>query len=96
MRILKKINYLDKSISKLNHILEEKKLYDVFELLDNKKKIFTRNLIAGMSKGLGIGIGFYIITAIVIYALQYIVRLNIPIIGDYISDLIDIVELNRK
>lgn len=96
MGVFRKINYLNKAIDKLNNTLEERNAYDVFELLDNKKKIFVRNLIAGMSKGVGIGVGFYFITALVAYVLQYIVRLNIPIIGDYISDIIDIVESNRR
>ena len=64
--------------------------------LEVREKIFIRNLIAGISKGLGFGIGFYLITALLIYLLQYIVKLNIPIIGKYISDIVDIVELNRK
>ena len=42
------------------------------------------------------GIGFYLITAILIYLLQYIVKLNVPVIGKYISDIVDIVEINRK
>ncbi len=95
MGLFKRMNYLNKAIDKLNNTIEERNIYDVFELLDNKRKIFVRNLIAGMSKGVGIGIGFYLITALVIFVLQYIVRLNIPIIGDYISDIIDIVESRR-
>lgn len=95
MGLFKRMNYLNKAIDKLNNTIEERNIYDVFELLDNKRKIFIRNLIAGISKGFGIGIGFYLITALVIFVLQYIVRLNIPIIGDYISDIIDIVESRR-
>lgn len=62
------------------------------ELLGNKKKMFIRNFIAGLFKGIGVGIGFTILTAILIIILQKIVTLNIPIIGDYISDIVDIVQ----
>lgn len=85
-----------KKIDKLNNSLEDTRLYEILALLENKKKIFVRNLISGIGKGLGIGIGFYLITAILIYALQYIVRLNIPVIGKYISDIVDIVDVNRR
>lgn len=84
------------NIEKLNKIMEKSRIAELTELLQNKRKIFVRNLIAGISKGLGFSIGFYVITAILIYLLQYIVRLNIPVIGKYISDIVDIVELNKK
>lgn len=85
-----------KKIDKLNRNLEAARIYEIVDILDNKWKIFVRNLVSGIGKGLGFGIGFYIITALLIYILQYIVRLNIPGIGKYISDIVDIVELNRK
>ena len=96
MGLFKKMNYLNKSIEKLNYSIEQNNIYDIVELLNNKRKIFFRNLIAGISKGVGIGIGFYIVTALVMYFLQYLVRLNIPIIGDYIADVMDIIEVNRR
>ncbi len=87
---------ITKKIEKLNANLENTRLYELLTLLESKKQIFIRNLISGIGKGLGIGIGFYLITAALIYILQYIVRLNIPIIGKYISDIIDIININKK
>ena len=57
--------------------------------------MIIRNLIAGIFRGIGIGIGVTVITAILIYILQKIVMLNIPIIGEYISDIVEIVERSR-
>lgn len=84
------------NVDKLNKSLDDARISEVVELLGNKKKIFFRNLLAGVSKGVGFSIGFYLITAIIMYILQYIVRLNIPVIGRYISDIVDIVEINRR
>ncbi|MBR3152808.1 MAG: hypothetical protein IKF52_04300 [Clostridia bacterium] len=95
MGFFKRVKYLNNSLDKLNYSIEKNNLYDIVELLENKKKMLFRNLIAGMSKGVGIGIGFYFVTALVIYILQYVVKLNIPVIGDYISDVMDIIEINR-
>ncbi len=44
---------------------------------------------------MGIGIGVTIITAVLIMLLQKIVTLNIPVIGEYIADIVEIVEKNR-
>lgn len=92
----KDIKLLNITTKKLNELFEKSNIEQLVELLGNKKKLFLINLFSGMFKGLGIGIGFYIITAIVIILLNYIVKLNIPIIGDYIADIVEIVELNRK
>ena len=62
--------------------------------MNNKKEIIKRNLLAGLARGIGIGIGVTIISAIIIYVLQRIIRLNIPILGDYITDIVSIVQKN--
>ena len=83
---------LNKNLQKLNNSLEKSNIFELMELLGNKKKMFVRNFIAGMSKGIGIGIGFTLLSAIIVIVLQKIVTLNLPVIGDYIADIVDIVE----
>lgn len=91
----KKIKKLEKLINDLNINMAKNNLIDFSEVLGNWKELLKRNLISGIFKGIGIGIGFTIITAIIVYVLQKIVRLNIPVIGEYISDIIDIVEKTK-
>lgn len=91
----KKINILEKSISKLSEILQEGNYVEWVYLLGNKKEIVKRNLLAGISRGVGIGIGVTIITAMLVILLQKIVTLNIPVIGEYIADIVEIVEKSR-
>ncbi len=50
---------------------------------------------AGIARGVGIGIGVTIITAILVILLQKIVTLNIPVIGEYVADIVEIVERSR-
>ena len=83
---------LNKNLQKLNNSLEKSNIFELIELLGSKRKLFVRNFISGISKGIGIGIGFTVLTAILIIILQKIVTLNIPVIGDYIADIVDIVE----
>lgn len=91
----KKINILNQSVEKLTKILQEGNLIELSYILGNRKEIIKRNLIAGIFRGVGIGIGVTIITAILIMILQKIVTLNIPIIGEYIADIVGIVERSR-
>ena len=91
----KKIKKLENLINELNINMAKNNLIDFSEVLGDWKELLKRNLISGIFKGIGIGIGFTIITGIIVYILQKIVRLNIPIIGEYISDIIDIVEKTK-
>ncbi len=91
-----KIEKLMKNIDQLNFNLTKNNLIDLAEILGNRKELLIRNLIAGMAKGIGIGIGFSILTAVLVIILQKIVTLNIPVIGDYITDIVEIVDRNRR
>ena len=89
------IDELNKKLDHINYILSKNRVIDLVELLGNRKKLFFRNLWSGIVKGIGIGIGVTIITAIIVIILRKIVTLNIPIIGEYIADIIDIVQRSR-
>ena len=91
----RKFELLYKKVDELNYVLTKNNLIALAELLGNRKEMLIRNILAGISKGIGIGIGVTIITAIIIYILQKIVKLNIPIIGEYIIDIVEIVEKRR-
>ena len=88
----KKVN---EKIDKINNILERSNIIELSYLIGSKKEILKRNLIAGIARGVGIGIGVTIVTAIIIYLLRKLIMLNIPVIGDYIADIVEIVEKNR-
>ena len=86
---------LNEKIDKSNESLEKSNIIELSYIMGNKKEILKRNLIAGISRGVGIGIGITIITAIIIYLLRKLIMLNIPVIGDYIADIVEIVEKSR-
>lgn len=91
-----KENYTNKElirkIDKLIYLLDKRNITKNIEIFQDKRKLILRNFFAGVTKGIGTGIGFTILTAIIIYILQYIIRLNIPVIGNYINDILDIVQ----
>ena len=98
MYFLKKrqqIKVLDNRVNSLIELLKKSNLEDVSDLLSNKKEMIKRNFIAGIFRGIGIGIGVSIITAILVLILRRVVALNIPIIGEYIADLVEIVEKSK-
>lgn len=79
----------------------EQKLSDYFErvnfgayvqLLQRPKKILWLNFLGGIGRGVGIGVGFTIIAALIVVILQQVSVWNLPVIGRYIADLVRIVQ----
>lgn len=86
---------IEKKIDKISKSLEKSNIVELSYIIGSKKEILKRNLIAGISRGVGIGIGITIITALIVYLLRRLIMLNIPVIGDYIADIVEIVEKSR-
>ena len=83
---------LRKEIEKINQKLEATKINEYVELMGNTKKLLWKNFISGISKGIGSAIGFTLLGAIVLLILRKVVLLNIPVIGRYLKDILEIVE----
>ncbi len=92
----KDIKILIEKIDKLSYNLNKNKFIDLIEVMGNKKEMIFRNLFSGLWKGIGIGIGVTLVTAIIIVILQKIIKLNIPIISEYITDIVEIVEKTKS
>lgn len=85
---------INNKIDEINKKLEQSNIIEMSYIMGNKKEIIKRNLLAGIFRGIGIGVGITIISAIIIAFLQRLIRLNIPIIGDYITDIVAIIQRN--
>ncbi|AWB46977.1 hypothetical protein DCC85_14710 [Paenibacillus sp. CAA11] len=72
--------------------LEKSRIADYTQLLHRPIKLIWLNLLSGTARGVGIAIGFTFFAATIIYVLQVLGALNLPIIGDYIADLVRIVQ----
>jgi len=78
-------------LQKLSRDLEKFNLAEYMELLNNPRRYLLVNFAGGIARGLGIAIGATLLAAVVFYILQRVVVLNLPIIGDFIAELIKIV-----
>jgi len=85
----KKIN---EKIDNINEKLEKTRIMEISYIIGSKREIIKRNLLAGVARGVGLGIGITIISAIIIYFLRKLIMLNIPILGEYIADIVAIVQ----
>ncbi|MDU0328674.1 DUF5665 domain-containing protein [Paenibacillus sp. 3LSP] len=72
--------------------LEKSRIAEYTELLNRPWRLIWLNLLSGTARGVGIAIGFTFFAATIIYILQILGALNLPIIGDYIADIVRIVQ----
>ncbi|MFD0960288.1 DUF5665 domain-containing protein [Paenibacillus chungangensis] len=84
---------LNKRMQHIASQMERTHIADYIDLLNRPFKLMWRNLLAGMARGIGIAIGFTFFAATILYVLQILGALNLPIIGDYIADIVRIVQM---
>ncbi|NLZ93193.1 MAG: hypothetical protein GX922_04125 [Firmicutes bacterium] len=83
---------LNQKAEKLLQEIDKFNLAEYMELLNNPRRFFWVNLLGGIGRGVGAAIGATVVAAVVISLLRRLVVLNLPIIGDYIAELVQIVQ----
>ena len=86
------IEVMENQLKKLSLEMERAKIADYVQLLNRPFSLIWRNILAGTARGIGIAIGFTFFAATILYMLQLLGALNLPIIGDYIADIVRIVQ----
>lgn len=76
--------------------IESLRLAEYVELLHDPRRLWRVNFLAGLARGLGTAVGFTILGAFLLYLLQRLVLLNLPLIGDFIAEIVRLVQDNIK
>jgi len=71
--------------------LEKSKLNSYVEMMGKPKRWFFLNIWGGIGRGIGMAIGFTILGAVLFLILQQVVKLNLPIISEFIAEILDMV-----
>lgn len=76
--------------------LQRARIGEYVDLMQSPGRMILLNLLGGIARGFGIAIGFTILGALVVYLLQRLVILNIPVIGGIITEIVKLVKLNIR
>ncbi|WP_223066385.1 DUF5665 domain-containing protein [Paenibacillus caui] len=87
-----RVNRIYELTIRLTNELEKSRIAEYTQLLHKPWRLIWLNLLSGTSRGIGYGIGLTFFAATIIYMLQALGALNLPIIGDYIADIVRIVQ----
>jgi len=86
------LNGIKRELNKLSKTVHEARINEYVDLMEDPKRLLMMNFLLGLVRGLGMAIGFTILGAFVFYILKQIIVLNLPVISDFISDLVRLVQ----
>ncbi|MFD1397159.1 DUF5665 domain-containing protein [Kroppenstedtia eburnea] len=72
--------------------MEMGEIAEYVQLLNSPRRLILLNIVTGIARGVGIAIGVTIFTATIVYLLQKLGALNLPVVGDYIAQIVRIVQ----
>ncbi len=90
------IGALQDRIERLSLDLEKMKLGEYVDLLNRPWRLFYINFLSGLYRGLGIAVGFTLLSALVLILLQRLVVLNLPGMSGFIAEIVRLVQLQLK
>ena len=76
--------------------LEQMRLREYIHFLGDQKKLMRSHFLGGVARGLGMAVGFTILGAILVLTLQHLASRNLPVIGDFLAEIVSIVQRNLE
>lgn len=87
------VRRLNARLDKIADSLEKSEFKDILENYTNPKKRILTNLLAGISRGLGLSLGTFVILGILGYIASLF--LNVPVIGEYLAEIKKYIDANN-
>lgn len=88
----KRLKSIEAKLNEIARKIEGKTIVESNEIKYKFKNTLWRYFVIGIAKGVGIAIGFTLLGAIIIYFLQKLVMMNLPVIGAFVRDIMNIAE----
>jgi hypothetical protein len=82
------IDEINDRLKSLSQQMESAQISEYLQLLNRPWKLIVTNFYTGIFRGVGIAIGFTVFASGIVYVLQALGALNLPIIGGFIADIV--------
>ena len=92
---IKELKEMKDSLVWLNGYLAKMHMGEFVTLMNKPWYVMRVNFLAGLARGIGFAVGFSILGAAVVLLLQKMQVLNIPVIGDWIAQILQYIQLNE-
>lgn len=85
------VTRLERQLDRVLTAMERMHFEEYLRYVDDRKRQFSVNFMAGIARGLGAAVGFSILGAMAIVLLQRLVTTHIPGIGGFLADVVRMV-----
>lgn len=82
---------LKEQIERFVATLERMQLEEYLRYIENTPRLIRVNFISGLARGVGNAVGFTLLGAILIVILRNVVVDNIPLIGEFLAEVLKVV-----
>lgn len=72
--------------------LERLQLADYLRYVQDTRRLMRTQFVSGLFRGMGMAVGFTILGAVLVMLLQALAQRNLPVIGDFLAQLVAIVQ----
>ena len=86
---------LEERVDKLAGVLERMRLDEYLDRVTNRRRMIWENLLYGMLRGVGYAVGFSVLGALVLVILSRLASNNIPVLGEFLAEVLAEVEACR-
>ena len=91
------MNPFDHLLRRFEHLIQRLELMHIDAFLryvhDWRRRLFF-DFLSGIARGVGFSIGFSVLGALLLYLLRNMALSNLPVIGQFVAQLVRIVESN--
>ncbi|MFF2912745.1 DUF5665 domain-containing protein [Paenibacillus sp. NPDC057934] len=87
------VKRLNARLDQIANSLEKAEFKDILENYSNPKKRIVTNLMAGISRGLGLSLGTFVILGLLGYLASLFI--NVPVIGEYLGEIKKYIDANN-
>ena len=72
--------------------LERLQLAEYLRYVQDTRRLMRTQFVSGLFRGMGMAVGFTILGAVLVMLLQALAQRNLPVIGDFLAQLVAIVQ----
>lgn len=76
--------------------MERLRLADYVRYVEDRRRLIRTSFLSGVARGLGMAVGFTILGAMLVLALQDLARRNLPLISDFLAQIVGVVQTRLK
>ena len=72
--------------------LERLQLAEYLRYVQDTRRLMRTQFVSGLFRGMGMAVGFTILGAVLVMLLQALAQRNLPVIGDFLAQLVALVQ----